>query len=484
MIRRAYPVSFAFLTARKRRLVAEICRSFRAAVNHYVRLLWSDTEIKSYKDALPPTRLSMHYIDDALRQARTLVSSARKSAAELGVAAGRPFFRGKPILGDNIVKVEIGAGSFDLVLRLATFDKGHKVTLPTKAAAPLRKRLKFEGAYLVQGIALDPDEPILWVASPPPAPKATGEHVAVDVGANVLLADSDGGLHGTAFRAVLDKVRRTKTGSKGRARAYAERDDFVKKTIKDLPWEKVQVLIHEDLKGIKHGKKGGKRLRKLLGPWNQGKVHELLAAKAEDAGVAEVAVDPFCNSITCPKCSSRHKGQRRGSVFKCRNQDCRFTCHADTVGALNALKKARRPDDLVGAAIEQQHKDAAWQRPILIKRAAKAAALSKKTQERGRERALAAKAKKSKLTRPRAATGGRRSTSSTNKALVAPCAIEAAVFGATTPGNVAGEIVRPTLAEGGQPFPVAKSPAAVPERAQRRTDPLTSVTVTSLGPVT
>lgn len=458
MIRRAYPVSFSFLTARKRRLVAEICRSFRAAVNHYIRILWLG-ELASYKDALPPTRLSSGFLDDAIHQARDLVSSARKSAVKLETTAGRPFFRGKPILGANVVSVEQGAGSFDLVLRLSTFEKGQKIILPTKATKPMRDRLLLDGAYLVQGAALDPDETILWVASPPATAKTTGQVIGVDIGVNVLLADSSSGLHGEGLKSILDKIRRRKPGSKGRRRAYAERDDYIHRTVKQLPWAAIRVLVHEDLKRIKNGKRKDKRLRKLLGPWNQGKVHELLAARAQDEGAAEATVEARGNSTTCPVCGSRGRSQRKGAVFKCRNTDCRFTAHADTVGATNALKKASGAGGPAEVALEQQTKDAAWRRPILIQKAAKAAALSLKIQLRGKERALAVKAK-SKLAGSRTATRGRRSALVTLKTPLVPCTDGASVARAPAPGNVAGEIARSVITEGGRLVSAAKSPVA------------------------
>jgi len=518
MLRRAYPVSFAFLTARKRRLIAEICRSYRAAVNHFIRVFWKNYKVASYTQALPPTRLSTGFLQDAFRQAEWLVKSAHKSAAALGAIPGRPYFSGKPILGFDGVAVERGAGSFDLVIRLSTFDKGHKVTLPTKATTPLRERLALEGSYLVQAVALDPDEPILWVASPPPAPKTAGDVTAVDVGANVLFADSRGGIfseNDDSFKEILDKIRRREKGSKGRRRARAERDNYIRWAIKQLPWEKIRVLVLEDLKGIKKGKKKAKRLRKLLGPWNQAEVYWLLANKAKDEGILQVFVEAYGNSITCPICGCRMKRQRQGSKFRCRNNECGFRGHADTVGARNAASKAKkrcwtppmarcqpRPMPVEGA-FKSHVKDMAWQRPVLIKKAAKAAALSLKTQERGRERALAAKAKKqrteSKLAGSRTATRGRSYGTVFNGAQ--PCEAPVAAVPLRTPSNVgdsfepgrkvglkavavvAGEITRSALSEGGRQVSAVKSTTAGASSTGSH-GPFTSGKVTSLGPVT
>jgi len=520
MLRRAYPVSFAFLTARKRLLVAEICRSYQAAVNRFVRVLWRNDKITCYTQVTLRTRLSTGFLDDAFHQAQGLVKSARESAASLGVSPGRPYFKGKPTLGSNVVRVERGAGSFDLVIRLSVLNKGHKIDLPTKATTPIRERLTLEGAYLAQTVELDPDEPILFVASPPPAPRAQGDVTALDVGANVLFADSQGGLffENNDFKEILEKIRRCEPGGKGRRRALAERDNYIRWAIKKLPWDKIRVLVLEDLKGIKKGKKKAKRLRKLLGPWNQAEVYWLLANKAKDEGILQVFVEAYGNSITCPACGCRMKRQRQGSRFRCRNSECGFRGHADTVGAKNAASKANRrcwtpPKPrhkprpmLVENAFKSHVEDMAWQRPVLIKKAAKAALLSNKIQERGRERALAAKAKKqrteSKLTGSRrTATRGRRSAPMTLEIKTAPCAVLTSVAGAPAPGNVggdfmvgrkagpavvavvAGEITRPSVSEGGRQVSAVKSTTAGASSTGSH-GPFTSGKVTSLGPVT
>ncbi len=293
---------------------------------------------------------------------------------------------------------------------------------------------------------------------------------AIDIGVNVLFADSDGGLHGEKLAELLDKIRRCKKGSKGRRRAMAERDDYIRWVIKRLPWDKIKVLVLEDLKRIKHGKKKGKGkwLRKLLGPWNQGKIHELLATCCEDLGIAEAKVEGRGNSITCPKCGSRHRRQRKGSIFRCWNRDCRFTCHADTVGAMNALRKGIR-DGGVEEALKEQSVGAK-RIPYLTAKAAKAALKSKKIQEHGRERAVKAKLKKSKLTRPQPTTSleGRQvrqaQLRASTKPVPAPCAGTETRLTNKAPCSVVSEIERSSITEEGCLILVAESPVTVPSR--------------------
>ena len=63
----------------------------------------------------------------------------------------------------------------------------------------------------------------------------------------------------------------------------------------------------------------------------------VLTAKAEKAGRELIAVNPANTSRTCPDCGHCAKGNRPSqAVFNC--QQCSFTGHADTVGAINVLR--------------------------------------------------------------------------------------------------------------------------------------------------
>jgi putative transposase len=63
----------------------------------------------------------------------------------------------------------------------------------------------------------------------------------------------------------------------------------------------------------------------------------VLNAKAEKAGREIISVNPANTSRTCPRCGHCAKGNRPcQAVFCC--QQCQFTEHADTVGAINILR--------------------------------------------------------------------------------------------------------------------------------------------------
>jgi hypothetical protein len=391
VLQRAVKVSLQWLGPKDRRRLSALLQAYRAAVNFFVRLLWREpglgfTTLTSKR--LVRTRLSGRYRDQALKQAWELVTATRKSAAALGVVAGRPFFRGMAILDSKFVDVEAVAGEHDLLVRLSSLKKGARLTLPTKATRVLRRWLSKPGARLVQGAGLgDGDLLTLWVELPKPALRLEGPILGVDVGVRHLLATSDGMFLGSDFRDVRDKVRRRKPGSKGRRRARRERDDLICTAVKRLPWSEIAAVAVEDLRGIKHGKKKGqgKRVRRALAAWRPPVVHQRLLALAGEHGVLPISVQGFWNSVTCPTCAHRSRGNRNGSVFRC--QRCGHLDDADHVGALAAKARAERG---LGDAVETDREERAAAKAKRERRKAAAKQRGELNAEKRRQRAAQA----------------------------------------------------------------------------------------------
>ena len=360
VLQRAVKVSLQWIGPKDRRRLSALLQAYRAAVNFFVRLLWRDSSLgftTQTSKRLVRTRLSGRYRDQALKQAWELVSATRKSAAALGVVAGRPFFRGMAILDAKFVDVEEVEGEHDLLVRLSSLKKGERLALPTKGTRVLRKWLSRPGARLVQGAGLGDDALLtLWVELPKPALRLEGPVLGVDVGVRHLLATSDGMFLGSDFRDVRDKVKRRKPGSKGRGRARRERDDLICGAVKRLPWSEIAAVAVEDLRGIKRGKKRGqgKRLRRSLAAWRPPVVHQRLLALAAENGVLAIPVPGFWNSVTCPTCGHRSRDNRSGSVFLC--QGCGHLDDADHVGALAAKARA---EGVLGEAVEADREERA-----------------------------------------------------------------------------------------------------------------------------
>jgi putative transposase len=342
-MKRAVKVSIGFATINKRRQVAALLEAYRGAVNFYIRSLWV-TRGKLDKTTLvrlQSTRLSQRYKSQALKQAIETVVATKRSAKELGVPASRPVFKGSAVLDSKFVKIEEGRGAFDLVVRLSTLHKGHRISIPTKKTVMFHKWENRPLAKLIQGCALSEDSLVLWFELPDMEPKTEGDMLGVDIGVCKLLSDSDGNHYGRDFRKVRDKVRRRKPGSNGRRRAHQEREQFINRTVKLLPFDRLAVIGVEDLNNLKRGKKRGrgKSFRKAIAPWTYRHVLNRIEQLAQENRVLLVRVDPANTSRTCPMCDAVHKENRKGEVFRCLT--CNHTADADTVGALNILARTR-----------------------------------------------------------------------------------------------------------------------------------------------
>ena len=337
-MRRAVKVTMKFLTASKRGAIQALLSRYRSAVNFYIRSLWNEHGSLNAATLarLPATELSARYQSQALKQALDIVTATRKAAKATKKTASCPVFHGAAVLDAKFVSVEDGHGSFDLVVRLSSLVKGQRITIPTRHTAVTRKWL--EHGKFVHGCAISEDRLILWIDVPDAEPKP-GATLGVDLGMNKLISDSDGNHYGREFRELSAKIRRSQPGSHARQRHYAERENFINRTINLLPWLTLATIGVEALSDMKRGKRPnrGKAFRKALAPWTYRRVLTRIEHKAQENRVLLVSVNPAKTSQTCPQCGSVARENRRGENFYCAT--CCHQADADTVGAMNILAR-------------------------------------------------------------------------------------------------------------------------------------------------
>lgn len=354
----AVPVSLKFLTNRKKRKISALLQAYRAAVNFFIPIVWTNPKAKldaATLRLLPKlnTRLSERYKSQALKQAIDVCRTTKKSAFSLGVSASMPIFRGGAKLDAKFVKVvNRTKPTFDLAIELSEME-GHRgkkrMFLPTKRSKVFNKWVDWEQqcngvkfkASLVQGCELTEDYAILWFKLPVMPYRTHGIEIGVDVGKHKMLVTSDNLQLGKDYSEICNAVRRKKPGSKGKQRAIACRTQYINEVVKQLPWDSMSVVGIEDLRGMKTGKKKGrgKKFRKALAPWTyrQPRIRILQLARANR--VRSVVVDPRDSSRTCPDCGTADKLNRRGEDFDC--VSCVYKGDADHVGAINVLVRTR-----------------------------------------------------------------------------------------------------------------------------------------------
>jgi len=341
-MQRACKITTKFLTTKKKQALSALLQAYRVGVNFYAQSLWSCPGglNKDTLARLQNTRLSERYKSNALKQALETVIATKKSAKETGHQASCPVFTGSAILDSKFVSVEPGKKSFDLIVRISSLKKGHRITVPTRKTKPLNKWL-CRGDF-IQGCCLSETGLVLWVECEDQEPRTSGRALGIDQGVNKLLSDSDGKFYGKDFKTIRDKIKRRVPGSKGKLRAIRERENFINRNLNLLPWTEINTLGMEDLKGLKRGKKKDrdKNFRKAMAPWTYRQVLNRAQAKAEENRVRLLLVPPANTSRACPHCRVVSKKSRIGEYFRC--VACGHARDADWVGALNVLDRTER----------------------------------------------------------------------------------------------------------------------------------------------
>ena len=157
------------------------------------------------------------------------------------------------------------------------------------------------GARIIQGCALSEKALVIWIEFPEPPKRQTGDIIGIDVGINKLLVTSENEIIGDDWKAVSAKVRRRRPGGKAKRRARVARDRYVNRTVKRLPWHRLQAIGFEDLNGLKTGKSKsrGWNFRIAAAPWVYRRVRQRIECLASENRVRPIAVDPRGTSRTC-----------------------------------------------------------------------------------------------------------------------------------------------------------------------------------------
>lgn len=336
-MKRAVKLSLKFCTARKRRLLHALVVEQRAAVNTYLPHCHEGAKLDKVTKALyTGGRVTSRQASAALNQAVSITTANQTRHRGRAV---RPTLKGA-VTFSNTCQVQPGRCSFDYVIKLACLKRGEPVHIPVRGTAVLTKWLSMPGASLVQGCALSENNVVVWVDVPDSPLRESGTAGAVDIGMCKLLTYTDGQDHtfeGAEFKRLSEKLQRKRPGSNACRRARIERDEYIDATVKSLPWEKLNLLIIEDLKGLKTGKspKRSKQFRKKQTPWRYCHIIKRIEQTAEANRVRLVRVDPAFTSQYCQACGTVSALNRAGELFRC--VSCGHTGDADLIGARNIL---------------------------------------------------------------------------------------------------------------------------------------------------
>lgn len=179
-------------------------------------------------------------------------------------------------------------------------------------------------------------------------PYDTNKTIGIDLGIKKLMVDSDGNRYGEDIERLLEKSNRKVQKSKAFYRSLRERDNYMNRTVKELPRYN---FVLEDLKGLHKDTKRRtrKKFRTKLHRWTYSKLLDRIKLRAEVVGVQCQSVSPAYTSQECSICGYIHKSNRTGEIFSCRN--CGYKSDADLNASRNILNRSLAHEPAVRGSI-------------------------------------------------------------------------------------------------------------------------------------
>jgi putative transposase len=90
-------------------------------------------------------------------------------------------------------------------------------------------------------------------------------------------------------------------------------------------------------KGAERVSVKARKANRVYSQWSFAELHALISYKAALSGTLAIKVDADYTSKACPMCghTADSNRPRKGLLFACQNPECRYTLHADLIGARN-----------------------------------------------------------------------------------------------------------------------------------------------------
>jgi IS605 OrfB family transposase len=154
-----------------------------------------------------------------------------------------------------------------------------------------------------------------------PQLREEGRWIGIDRGFRKAFVTSDEQEIGTELRDLIkQKGKRSKT-----AYHYLKTELF--RALKQLKLDGVKAIVLEDLRYVKHGKRGtfSRHVNRLLSFWSTARAVEWLKCRCEELGIRLRFVSPYKTSQRCALCGKIDSKNRKGEKFtcvRCGHEDC------------------------------------------------------------------------------------------------------------------------------------------------------------------
>jgi putative transposase len=317
-MRRASRVYLADTNAGKVAALRTSLLLYANVVNYFIERFWT---VKDFTSALADKvitgravnrfKITARLAQCAAKQAKEIVRSQKERKVKT-----MPLLRRRVATLDNrFVKIEEFKGAaFDLALSFASGIP--KITIPINQNAHMN-RYWGQGWQMGSTIRLGMNERGVWIElifeKKRPELRTEGKVIGIDRGLRKAFVTSDGQEIGAELR---DQIRRK--GKRSKTSYYHIRTELFR-CLKGLKFEGVKTIVLEDLRYIKHGRRGtfSREVNRLLSFWSLTRARNWLRCRCEELGVRIKFVSPYKTSQRCHSCGKIDSRNRKGERFRC-----------------------------------------------------------------------------------------------------------------------------------------------------------------------
>lgn len=307
------------------------CRNLQ---QYFVDLFWQRKDCKGKFTDLVTVHRGRDRFSTTTRLAQAMAKQAKEALRHKngGIRKRKPRLRQQTVtLYYHFANIEYGKGAFNYVLNL-TGSGAPKLTIPFNSTSHL-KRLLANGYAISKTVRLGRDKANLWldviVEKPKPKFRITGKIVGMDSNLKNGFHFSDGQVLGES---IYDLI---KTFDKREKNTHEQVKQRINETLKRLDCSQIKLLVIENLKYVKHHKRGTfpRQFNRRLSHWLYSYFGTRIEQICEELGIRLDRKNPAYSSQFCRSCFKWDRRNRKGDVFEC--VTCGEVHHADTNAAKN-----------------------------------------------------------------------------------------------------------------------------------------------------
>lgn len=335
LMKRTARVYLNSLNEGKAVVVCHFLHQCHDVTQYFVDLFWQRQDYSGKLADLPTIHKGRERFGITTRLAQALAKQAQECIrSQRKTHARKPRLRSHVVtLYYHFVTIEPFKGKhFDWTVKLIG-SGAPRLTIPLPSSKPINQRLA-DGWQMSKTIRLGMrKDGRLWVdfifEKERPALKEQGSVVGMDSNYKAGLVFSDKQVVGEELYPLIQGFAKRQKHTK------TEIKSVLGKALKRIDFSQVQMLVIEDLKRVKHGKRGtfSRVFNRRLSHWLYAYVVSLLERRCEELGIQLERKDPFKTSQFCSNCNKWDRRNRKGDRFCCVH--CGYLTHADHNAAHN-----------------------------------------------------------------------------------------------------------------------------------------------------